>query len=229
MPDWYLKWVEEIMGKKNIVDGMQEISRLKNVQFGPFITISRDPGSGGKPIAEMVAKKLRFKFYDKELIDEIAKSAKARKEIISAVDEKERSLMDDFVHNLLNPDYITEERYIKHLCKVVLGIAHKGKAVILEHGGNFITPDAFGLHVRITAPYRVCVSRAVQFEKVPYSRAREIIREEIDERKKFVRQYFNRDIGRCKYYDVVLNTTYLSIKDAADLIVDMYHRKFPKN
>src|SRR5688572_16844493 len=72
----------------------------------PFITIAREPGSGGAPIAEAVAAKLGFKFLDEEIIDGIAKSTKKRKAIIQAVDEKSRSKIEDIVHSLLNEEYI---------------------------------------------------------------------------------------------------------------------------
>lgn len=42
----------------------------------PLITISREMGSGGRPIAQLVAKKLGnpWKLFHKEIVEEIAKS-----------------------------------------------------------------------------------------------------------------------------------------------------------
>ena len=37
-----------------------------------IITISREFGSGGRTIGRMVAEKLGFAFYDKELVDHVA-------------------------------------------------------------------------------------------------------------------------------------------------------------
>jgi hypothetical protein len=54
----------------------------------PFITIAREPGSGGVPIANAVAQKLGFTCVDEQLIEEIARSTKLRRELIRAVDEK---------------------------------------------------------------------------------------------------------------------------------------------
>jgi cytidylate kinase len=225
---WYNNLVDRMFEQKQIVEQMAEHSENLGLEFKPFITISRDPGGGGKPIAMLVAKKLNFKFYDRQLIDEIAKSADARLAIMKAIDEKDRTQTEDFIHNLLNPEYITERHYIKHLCKVVLTLARKGKAVILGRGSNFITPRAFGLHVRVTAPYRVCVARAVQFEHVPYHKARDIIRKTMAERSAFVKEYFGKDITNPKYYDMTLNTTYMNLEDAAETIIMAFHRKFPQ-
>ncbi|OGV96418.1 hypothetical protein A2W24_04810 [Microgenomates group bacterium RBG_16_45_19] len=225
---WYNKIADRMFEQQHIVDHAAEINALEGLTFKPFITVSRDPGSGGKPIAELVAKKLNFRFYDKDLIDDIAKSAEARTEIMKSIDEKERTLTEDFVHNLLNPEYITERHYIKHLCKVILTVARQGQVVILGRGSNFITPNAFGLHVRITAPYRVCVARAVEFERIPNQRAREVIRKTMAERSGFVKQYFGKDINVPKYYDLTLNTTYLNLNEAAAIIIKAFEQKFPK-
>lgn len=224
---WYHKLVDRYFGNQAVVEHISQSPSLSEVSFTPFVTVSRDPGSGGKPIAQLVAKRLGFKFYNRKLIDEISKSANMRSGVMEDIDEKQRNQVEDLIHNILNPEYISERRYIKHLCKVVLSLAHKGKAVILGRGSNFITPNAFGLHVRITAPYRVCVSRAVQYEHVPYEKAREIIKEVMSERAGFVKQYFGKDIANSKYYDLTLNTTFMSMEDAANIIVTAFHRKFP--
>jgi len=196
--------------------------------FPPFVTISREPGSGGTPIGKLVAKKLGFKLYDSALIDSIAKSAKTRKNLIKEVDEKGRNLMTDLIHNLFNPDYVSDVDYMRHLCKVVLSIAYQGKAVIIGRGSNFITPNAAGLHVRVTAPYRVRLRRAMQYEGHTEAKAASVIRENSNDRREFTRQYFGKNIGNPKYYDLVLNTTFYNLDQSAQVIVTAFKKKFAK-
>lgn len=228
MAEWSLKWVENILGKAHVVDSIASGGDTKLAfSFKPIITVSRDPGSGGHPIAKAVAKQLRFEFFDEELIHEIARSAKARDEIIRDIDEKQRTLIDDFVHNSLNPEYVSERRYLKHLVKVVLAMAQRGRTVIVGRGSNFIVPSDKCFRVRITAPYRICVARAVKYENVPYQRAREIINKVSSEREVFVKQYFGKDITNPKHYDMTLNTAYMTIESAAAIIVQAFKRKFP--
>jgi cytidylate kinase len=227
MSEWYLKLVDGMLGRNRFVEEMNEVPVQTNLIFKPIITVSRDPGSGGAPIAKIVSQKLGFTFYNKKLVTEVAKSAKAREGIIQDIDEKQRSLMEDFIQNSLNPEYVSEQRYMKNLAKVILAINQHGKAVILGRGSNFMVPAAFALRVRVTAPYRVCVARAVQYEGVPYSRAREIINKVMAERAGFVKQYFSKDISNPKYYDLTLNTAYMTIEDAVHLVITAFKRKFP--
>jgi cytidylate kinase len=194
----------------------------------PFVTVAREPGSGGAPIAKMVAEKLGFEFVDEQIVNEIATSTKLRKEIIHTVDEKTRSRIEDIVHSILNPEYIDDVKYITELTKVVLAYAHKGHVVIFGRGANFITPFAKGLHVNIVAPYEVRVQRAMRYEGFNRDKAEEVIAQIERERKEFVRQYFERDPNRINAYDLTLNTTSYEFNNAADLVVEAFYRKFPR-
>jgi len=60
-----------------LVDKSME-GREKRFRRRPFITVSREAGSGGRPVAQAVAKKLGFKFYDRKIIELTAKKAKRR-------------------------------------------------------------------------------------------------------------------------------------------------------
>jgi cytidylate kinase len=195
----------------------------------PFITISREPGSGGAPIAKAVAEKLGFTFVDKQIIEEIAKSTKRRKEVIKAVDEKKRNAIEDMVHSLLNEDYIDDLKYVSELVKVVLVYAYQGHCVILGRGGNFITPFAHGLHVRITAPYAVRVQRSIDYEGYTRKQAREIISKVEKERREFVGQYFDKNVTKGNAYDITLNTTSFDIEDSRDVVIKAFCHKFKRS
>ena len=195
----------------------------------PFITIAREPGSGGAPIAKAVAEKLGFELVDEQIVEEIAHSTKKRKAIIEAVDEKNRSAIEDMVHSMLNKEYIDDMKYMKELVRILLTYAHKGHCVILGRGANFITPFAKGLHVSITAPYRVRVQRAMDFEGHNEEKAKEVIAQIEKERDKFIKQYFRQDPNKKNAFDVTINTTYFKIDEARDVILEAFYKKFSRS
>jgi len=194
----------------------------------PFITVGREPGSGGAHIAMKVAKKLGFEFIDQQIIDELAESTKKRKEIIQMIDEKARTSIQDLIHSSFNKDYISDYKYITELSKVILAYAYQGKVVILGRGANFITPDSKGFHVRITAPRAIRRIRAVKYENLNAQEAKEMISKVEKDRVDFVKKYFKKDIKRSSYYDMVLNTSYMTLDGAADLVVEGFYKKFSK-
>ncbi|MBU0978742.1 MAG: cytidylate kinase-like family protein [Patescibacteria group bacterium] len=192
----------------------------------PYITVAREPGSGGRPIAKAVAKELGYEFVDKQIVNEIARSVERRRGIIEEVDEKGRTMMEDIVHSVLNPEYVDNNLYMTELCKIILAYAFKGKVVILGRGANFITPFARGLHVSITAPYAVRVKRAIDYEGFSERKAKRMITKVEKERRDFIMQYIQRDSSKVNSYDLTLNTTSYEVDEARDVIIKAFYKKF---
>jgi cytidylate kinase len=222
----YYSLINRILQQFQIQQNLSKADDTPDTFMRPFITIAREPGSGGAPIATAVAEKLKFELVDEQIIDEIARSTKKRKEIIKAIDEKSRSAIEDIVHSVLNREYVEETQYLSELVKVILAYAYSGRCVILGRGGNFITPFARGLHVNITAPYKVRVQRAMDFEGHSHARAQEVIAKVEKEREDFVTQYFKRDLNKKNSYDLTLNTTYFQVDQARDVIIEAFYQKF---
>ena len=192
----------------------------------PFITVARDPGSGGAPIAKAVASKLGYTFVDDIIIEEIARSTKKRAAVIKEIDEKNRTRIDDIVHSILNVEYVDEESYITALVRILLNYAQNGKCVILGRGANFITPFAKGLHVSITAPYDIRLQRAVDYEGLSLAKAKVRLAKVELERNQFVRQYFKANNKHRTAFDVTINTAYFTVPQARDIIIESFKQKF---
>lgn len=192
----------------------------------PFITIAREPGSGGAPIAQALAQKLQYELVDDVIIEEIARKTKRRSAIIKEIDEKSRSKIEDLVHSLLNMEYVDEASYIQELVRVLLSHAHKGHCVILGRGANFITPFGKGLHVSITAPYDIRVKRAMDYEGHNLEKAKQVIAQVEKDRRDFVTQYFRADTKRRNSFDLTINTAYFTVPQVVDIIVEAFKQKF---
>ena len=128
---------------------------------------------------------------------------------------------------MFNPEYVSDETYIKNLCEVVLSVAHKGYCIILGRGSNFITSQYGGLHVRLVAPFLVRAGYTAQYEGRSIYEARERVKDFDRERKEFIKKHFDKDPSNANYYDLVINTTYYNMEQAANLIVAAFKQKFP--
>lgn len=226
---WLSKLIDKTLKRSDLRVRLSRLALTRSLPFSkPFITIAREPGSGGDPIGKAVAKRLGFEFYDSKLVDEIAKSSKLRRETIKKVDEKGRTAVQDFIQGILNPNYISDVAFVRHLTNVIVTLAYRGNAVILGRGANFLTPRDKGLHVRITAPHSIRVQRAVQFEQLTATKAKEVIRDVESDRREFVKQYLSEDIRKAEHYDLTINTAYFSIEDSVELILKAFERKFKR-
>ena len=205
---------------------MNRLVKASPDEIYPTITVSRDSGSGGKAVAKEVAKQLNIKCFDDELIDMVAKKTNINKRLVKALDEKTRSTVKVLIDSFLGLESLPEQTFIKRFATVVLSIAAKQPAVILGRGMNFVLPPTTNFRIRITAPRRVLVKYAMKYEGHSAAKARKIIDKYMKLRHDFVYKYFNKDIHKPHYYDLVINTEYLSIEDAVAVIIAGFKRKF---
>ncbi len=116
----YYPIISKLLSSMNLGDVFSFASQNESLFVKPYVTIARQPGTGGRLIAELVAKKLSFDFLNKEIVEDIAQSTKKRSAIIKSIDENGRSVINDVVHALFNEEYIDDYTYIKELSKVML-------------------------------------------------------------------------------------------------------------
>jgi cytidylate kinase len=180
----------------------------------PTITVSREPGSGGRLIAEALAAELGFDIFHQEMILQLSDSAKVQQRILETLDEKGMNVLEEWISSLVNKRHLWPDQYLKHLMKLVGVIGRHGGAVIVGRGANFMLPPDRCLKLRIIAPRRIRIENVVRLHEVtPQEAERRVIRAE-SERRAFVRKYFNADINDPLNYDMVLNTGRLDVKTA---------------
>src|SRR5208283_3745582 len=127
--------------------------------YGPYLTVSREKGAGGNTVARLVGKRLGWQVFDNEIVDEIAKKAHVRRQLIESLDERDRETIQDIIGQLLKPKEIGTSDYLAYLKQVVLTLGHQGDVVIVGHGAPFILPGQFGLCVRMVAPIETRIQR----------------------------------------------------------------------
>jgi hypothetical protein len=63
----------------------------------PIITIYRQFGTGSGEIVNALAKEMGLNIYSSAIIDEVAKSSRMSADVIASLDEKGRSMLDDWL------------------------------------------------------------------------------------------------------------------------------------
>ncbi len=189
----------------------------------PVITVSREPGSGGKLIARGIADKLGLDLFHQEVINEMAKNAKVTSRLMETLDEKGLSVLEDLVSSIIGERHLWPDEYSQLLMKVIGTIGKHGRAVLVGRGANFVLPPDKRFRVRIVASHKVRINNVVREHNVSMEDARRhIIRTESD-RKAFIRKYYNADISDPLNYDMVLNMDALSIEKAVNSVCAIFN------
>ena len=174
------------------------------------ITISREYGSGGHYVGELLAKRMGLNFYDKNLINLISKKSGLSKEYVEANSQKLASFK--YIDNNDDRIFIAEEKVIKDL-------AMKESCVIVGRCADYILKDNKDtIKVFLYSSSQDKVKRAVKYYNLEEDKALKEINKINSERAKHYKYYTNRDWYDFANYDIALNVDYLGVEKTAELL-----------
>ena len=174
------------------------------------ITISREYGSGGHYVGELLAKRMGINFYDKNLINLISKKSGLSKEYVEANNQKLASFK--YMDNNDDRIFIAEEKVIKDLAK-------KESCVIVGRCADYILKDNKDtIKVFLYSSSQDKVKRAVKYYNLEEDKALKEINKINSERAKHYKYYTNRDWYDFANYDIALNVDYLGVEKTAELL-----------
>ncbi|MDO3379214.1 cytidylate kinase family protein [Geoalkalibacter halelectricus] len=178
-----------------------------------IITISREMGSGGIPIAHKAAEKLGYTLIDGESIIKAAVGSGMSPEAIEKADEKPPAFIESEDQEI--------EADLHKIELIILEAALKGNVIIYGRGGQDLLRDVGSVfRVRIIAPFELRVERWAEREWLDPDLARKLVRRSDQQRAGFIKYYFDRDWEDPLGYDLVINTERLTEETAVKLICD---------
>jgi cytidylate kinase len=199
---------------------LEQKKRTEDINAGlvpavrPIITISRQKGSGGAYFAEQLAERLKYQLLYREVIDEICNSSGYRRQIIESIDDKVRSRIELWMAGLFSGAMIDSSDYFKQLFKVISTIAEHGGVIVVGRGANFIIPAGRGFSIRVVASLSRRIENLMRVQNLTHEQAEKEIKRVDRERSDFIKSNFKRDIDEPGVYDLVINTTNISIETA---------------
>lgn len=195
------------------------------------ITFSREYGSGGGEIAARLANHLQWQLIDHEIVERVALEMGTSLGVAEAYDERSESNLARIFNNLqsLQPSYMVgsssagflrnEETYLKTVSNIVHAAAEQGHVVIVGRGAQMLLAQQRDvLHVRIVAPFEKRIAYVMQREGLDRVAAESRIKMKDHDRTKHLETAFRRKPDDSHLYDVTLNTAYLNLDSAVEII-----------
>lgn len=208
-----------ISGQQEISKKQVPVSRLKERASAPVITVCPEPGSGGRLIADQLAKRLNFTIFDKNILTSMANTAAVESSSLDTIEQQRPSGIQDFITSLVDKDYVYTGDYVSFLKQEVEIIGKIGRGVIVGRGANFILPPKDRFSIRVIAPLDIRI-RNVSFKNgVPLAEAKKRIKNREQRRKTFIRETFHKDIGDLLHYDLIINTARMDLNTAVESII----------
>ena len=203
-----------------------------------IITISRMYGAGGSDVAARVAQALGWPLFDNAVVDRVSTrlgltpaEVKQRDERIPSMAERIATTMTMSAPEMMppmprRPTPTPEQLVLEATRRVIEDAVQQGPAVFVGRGAQSLLaarPDA--LHVFCYATREFLVRYAIEHRRVAPNDAERTVVQMNREREAYVKRNFNRNWLEPANYHLWLNTGWLGMDTAAELVVEAARRR----
>lgn len=210
--------IEALIAVQMIDYQKQQSEKAKQPAKPNVVTVSRECGSMGAQVAQLLADVLELRCCDRSILQEVASRANVDEKLVKALDQHVSNIGDKLWKKLLHKDTLSYEDYYQNLVKTILSISRTG-GVILGRGANHILDETQAFRVRVTGSLNKCASFIAEQHKVDMERALEIAIQSNKERAEYIHKLYNADINDPSHYDLVINSDRFSQEQMVDLIL----------
>ncbi|MGD0540633.1 MAG: cytidylate kinase-like family protein [Tepidisphaeraceae bacterium] len=191
-----------------------------------FVTVSRQPGAGGVPLAQRLAERLNatapgdWSPWDQELVEKISAEHHLDKGTIETVIERPHTWLDDLVSSISQNVTPSDLAVYKKVAGTIRALATAGHAILVGRGGRFITEGlAGGIHLRLIAPREYRVKTTAESFNLSLRAAEERIAEIERNRAMFYRQFWPGKSLEPETFTMTLNSAELSLDEMVECVV----------
>lgn len=176
------------------------------------ITISRGAFSRGKEVAERVARELGYECISREVLLETSEDFNIPEIKLARAIHDAPSVLERFTYG--------KEKYIAYIRATLLG--HMKKDNVVYHGlaGHFFVqniPHVF--KVRVFADFDYRVKEEMEREGISKEEARNLLRKDDYERRKWGLQLYGQDTWDANLYDLVVHVKSKSVDDIVKIVL----------
>ena len=189
------------------------------------ITISREFGSGGRTIGKELAKRLGYRFYDRDLIEDVMEQSGLSRDIVEKYDEY-ATHKSSFLYTIAMQGGGDVMGTLSFANKVqaaqvdaIKSVAKDGNCVIIGRGSDYVLADREdALHVFIRANMEFRKNRVEKYYgKIDY-KTENRLRDKDAKRRIYYRNFAMREWGMCGSYNIMLDSSAFGIEGCIDIL-----------
>lgn len=186
------------------------------------VTISRQFGSMGRTIAQLMAWELGINFYDRDIVEETAKRMGLPISVISAEEEnvdsnyfKRQYPLGEGTSNIQDEIFSIQKNIIEDLAK-------KESCIIVGRCADSILADMENrLNIYIYAPYEKRLENCTKVLKMEEKKARKMIREVDQSRELYHRRYCPEYTDAFSNRDLLIDSSRFGIEKTAEMLAEI--------
>ncbi len=203
----------------------ERAGRLAAPSEGPWISISKQLGSGGIELARRLGHELGWQVYDREILTTIAENTHTREAVLSQMDEKSVGPLTEYLRRLLDSSIPGQVPIMRETVSVIWSLAKQGHAVIVGRGANWFLSPKCGVRVRTIAPREYRTATVAREAAIDLAEAKRTINDDDRRRADYIQRAYRQDIENPEGYDVVLNLAVLDLDVAQEIVLTVLRRR----
>lgn len=191
------------------------------------VTIARQFGSLGRPIAKEVSEKLGIDYYDRDIVELTAKHLNLPVSTISNVEENARSAFFNMSYPLgMGTTEIQDSVFVAQ-SRIITELAEKHSCIIVGRCSDYVLRDCKNIiNVFIYAPYSARLRNCVEQLNMQPSEAKKMIAEVDKARESYHRHYCGYSMSDKDYKHVLIDSSLLGVEGTCDVLANIIKRKF---
>jgi hypothetical protein len=192
------------------------------------ITISRQTGSGGHSVAEKLLERLQARepqearpwaIFDRNLVEKVLEDHKLPARLAKFMPENRVSEITDTMDELFGLHPPSWE-LVRKTSETILHLAQLEHVILIGRGANIITSRlSHVLHIRLVGSLEQRARRLQEVNQISAKEAARLAEREDVARRRYVKQFFGKEIDDPLLYHLVINTDLLSAEEVARMIL----------
>lgn len=195
------------------------------------VTITRQFGSLGRPIARKMADKLGIEYYDRDIVDQAAKKLNLPVSVVNEEEESAKKIPVNPFSRMMYPlgkgTSTTQDEIFQAQQNIIKFLAEKETCVIVGRCSDFTLEEMENVvHIYIYAPYETRVEHCVKDLHMEINEARKMIVAVDEARDSYHMQYAGYKPDDKNHKDILIDSSFLGVEGTADYLVEAVKRRF---
>ncbi len=191
------------------------------------VTITREFGSMGRPIAKKAAALLGIECYDRDIVEETAKKMNLPLSFVSEQEETAKTAFFNMKYPLGMGTSETQDNIFITQQKIINQLVEKESCIIVGRCSDYILKNMENsFHVYIYASYEDKLRNCVELLHMKEDEARKMIIDVDKARASYHKHYTGYAINDMRYKDLLINSSLLGVDGTAELIAELVRKKY---
>ena len=191
------------------------------------VTITRQFGSLGRPIARMVSENLGIEYYDRDIVEMTSKDLNLPVSAVSDVEESAKSAFFNMNYPLGMGTTSIQDSVFAVQKKIIVDLAERESCIIVGRCADHILEDYKNIiHIFIYAPYEARLKNCVERLNMRPDEAKKMIASVDKARESYHRHYCGYVMSDKEHKHVMIDSSLLGVEGTCEILTEIIRMRF---